>query len=140
MSRRPPRTAARRLVFALAAVLAAGCAPEPVETLPAGPSISGLVIENGTADALTEVRLQVLSSGAFVACGYIPPHGTCSTTFPLRRYRAADVRLLWTRAGQPLESRPFVVPLPDPLPADTPLEVVIGIGGASGFSALMRPG
>lgn len=127
----------------LAAATLAACA-QPTETVPSavepsGPVIGSLVIYNNTSDTLTDVRLRVIKTREFVTCSFIISGGKCVTTFPLRRYQGTPVQVLWERSTQPQATRPFVVPLPDPLPPDAPLEVVVAIGGATGFNAFMRP-
>ena len=101
--------------------------------------IGGLVFENRSTGDLTDVRLVVIETRSHVACGYIPPGQQCVTTFPLRRYQGNSVQVLWSRAGRPEGTPPFVVPLPVPIPENTSLDVIIGIGGPGGFSAGMRP-
>lgn len=116
--------------------LLSGCAAPPAQT-PSALLIDGLVIENHTADVLTEVRL-VVQPREYVACGYIAPDGQCPATFPLRRYQGNSVQLLWDRGGYSDGTRHFVVPPPAQDPGDTPVDVVIGIGGPRRFSAAMR--
>ncbi len=128
---------------AFATALLAACA-QPTESAPAliepdGPVIGSLVIYNNTADTLTDVRLRVIKTREFVTCSYIVSGGKCVTTFPLRRYQGTPVQVLWERSTLPQRTAPFIVPLPDPLPPDAPLEVVVAIDGASGFHAFMRP-
>ena len=129
------------LLVALAATSA--CSQSPgVARSPAkspGAAIGGLVIDNRSRDTLVDVRVVVIKTRQYVACGYIPPMGSCSTTFPLRRYQGNDIQVLWKRGGNAEGTRAFVVPLPDGHAEGQTLEVVIHIGGADGFNAFMRP-
>ena len=122
-------------------LMAAGCrssAPVP-EPATDAPLITGLVLQNASRGSLEDVSLTVVETRARVACSVILAGTSCSTTFPGRRYAGREVQVAWTRNGVRGATRPFVVPLPDSMPRDVPLEVVVSIGTRAEPQTYIRP-
>ena len=103
-----------------------------------GPAIGGLTIRNDSAERAENVRIEIAGTRQHVTCGYILARTACATTFPVTRYEGRFVALSWTQRGLSMRSKPFIVPLPDPVPVGRPLEVVVHFGSQTGISSYMR--
>lgn len=127
----------------LLAGLLAGCSS--VETGPArgnaqGIHIEGIVIQNGLYYPVTDVMVEVPATGAFAGCGNIIQRTECRTSFPARDYSGNPVVVSWKEHGNPHQTDPFVVELPESsVPGDVFwLEVVVFSAGQAG-ARLVQP-
>lgn len=89
-------------------------------------TVEGLVFKNRSFDDLVEVRLTVEATREFIACGYIPARGECSTTFPRRDYQGNPVIVSWQQGSREYASRERPEPPSHPV-AGKPLSAVIVI-------------
>lgn len=109
------RRAAAYSCCGLGLALLLGCAPAPTadsSEVMTGVYIEGFEIRNGLAYALTDVMIDVPSTGAFAGCGNIMPRSECSSTFELRDYRQNAVVISWKEWGEPHQTDEFTVALP----------------------------
>lgn len=97
--------------------------------------IEGLRFVNHGTAAVTEATLRVEATQEFVACGYIPVRGECSTKFPLRVYRANPVRVIWAQGARRFQSEAFVVSPPAAINPHQPLTATITLRDDGGYAA-----
>lgn len=132
-----------RLSGLLSACLLAGCssaATEPADNKASGIHIEGIIIQNGLYYPVTDVMVEVPATGGFAGCGNIIQRTECRTSFPARDYRGNPVVVSWKEHGNPHQSDPFVVKLPEnAVPGDVFwLEVVVFSAGQAG-ARLVQP-
>lgn len=97
---------------ALLQACAAGPAPQPSAEVPAV-VISGLEIRNELPYTVTDVMIRVPATGAFAGCGNILPRSRCTNRFEEVDYRTNEVVISWKERGQPHETEPFRIELPE---------------------------
>jgi hypothetical protein len=100
-----------RTVTAGVLALAAACQalPETAATPAERVEIRGLVIQNRSYAALSEVILLVLPTREFISCGNIPIRGQCATTFPLREYQGNEIEIRWREGSREWSTGTFTV-------------------------------
>jgi len=134
-----------RVLFMLFLILALlpGCSStteqqERIEST--GIIIEGIVIRNELAYAATDVMAEVPATGGFAGCGNILARTDCSTTFQEVDYQANALVIKWKEHGEPQQTGPFVVKVPDHLIPGRPawLEVIIFAPGQAG-ARLVQP-
>lgn len=98
------------------ASLLQGCASGPApQPLPEAPAIviGGLEIRNELPYTVTDVMIRVPATGAFAGCGNLLPRSGCTNRFEEVDYRSDEVVVSWKERGQPQETKPFRIELPD---------------------------
>jgi hypothetical protein len=95
------KSSAQRALTAGMIALATACQslPQAAPTDMERTQIRGLVIQNRSYAALSEVMLLVLPTREFVSCGNIPIRGQCATTFPVREYQGNEIEIRWREGG-----------------------------------------
>ena len=98
-----------------AAFLHACASPPAPDRPPETPAIviSGLEIRNDLAYPVTDVMIRVPATGAFAGCGNILARSQCNNRFEEVDYRAHEVVISWRERGQPHQTGPFRIELPD---------------------------
>lgn len=107
---------ARLLISAALTTLLQACAAGPAPPpLPEAPAIviSGLEIRNELPYTVTDVMIRVPATGGFAGCGNILPRSRCTNRFEEVDYRANEVVISWKERGQPHETEPFRIELPE---------------------------
>ena len=74
--------------------------------------VSGIVIRNELPYPVTDVMIEVPSTGNFAGCGNILPRSECSNAFEQLDYRANPVVIRWKERGQPQQTDEFTIKLP----------------------------
>ena len=98
----------------LAGLLSAcGSAPKVEESPPTGVLIDGFIIRNELAYPVTDVMLEVPSTGAFAGCGNLMPRSQCKSTFETLDYRANGMVISWKEYGESHRTDEFVVDIPE---------------------------
>lgn len=123
--------------------LIAGCSAVPTEPRAdnaAGIHVEGIIIQNGLYYPVTDVMVEVPATGGFAGCGNIIQRTECRTSFPARDYRGNPVVVSWKEHGNPHQTDPFVVKLPETAAAGDVfwLEVVVFSAGQAG-ARLVQP-
>jgi len=114
-----------------------GCSSAPVGEQPsAGHSIviSGIVIRNELPYPVTDVMIEVPSTGNLAGCGNILPRSECSNAFEQLDYRANPVVIRWKEHGQPQQTDEFTIKMPGAArPGDAyRVEVIVFAPGQAG--------
>ena len=97
------------------------------------PPISGLVVHNDWPYPIHDVKVTVVETGAQVGCDLILAGTFCARDFPEQRYEAKAVQVAWRHRGQKLVAPPYVMPLPGLLSDGQAVQVLVIIGGTTGF-------
>ena len=122
----------RLCFYSLSGLLVFACAELP-KSNPL--TVAGLTFHNATSTPIKNARLSVSKTHGLVACGFIPPHNDCSTTFPLRQYQGNPITVSWQHAGQTWTSTDVGVQLPEyPIP-NRPATAVVTLGENGSVSA-----
>ena len=97
------------------AFLPACAARPPADLLPEVPPIviSGLEIRNDLPYPVTDVMIRVPATGGFAGCGNILARSQCNNRFEEIDYRANEVVISWRERGEPHQTGPFRIELPD---------------------------
>lgn len=119
---------------------AAGRAPQPSPEAPTV-VISGFEIRNELPYTVTDVMIRVPATGGFAGCGNILPHSRCTNRVEEVDYRASEVVISWKERGQPHETEPFRVELPeDPAAGGTfAVSVIVFAPGQAGARLVPVP-
>ena len=122
----------RLCFYSLSGLLVFACAELPKSnTL----TVAGLTFHNATSTPIKNARLSVSKTHGLVACGFIPPHNDCSTTFPLKQYQGNPITVSWQHADQTWTSTDVGVQLPEyPIP-NRPATAVVTLGENGSVSA-----
>ena len=126
----------RYVLAGLCALLISACvAPGGQTVTPL--QIEGLKFENQTDRQLSAVRLLVPATGAFVSCGNVAQHSSCSTTFPETSYSGNAVEVTWSQGGQIYSTGQFNMRRPDDLKENVPAMVYVVIAGPGSAGAMI---
>lgn len=130
------------LALLLASLLAACAAASPGGMEPGHPAveIGGFVIRNALVHVVTDVRVEVPSTGRFAGCGNILPRSECRSEVQAIDYRENELVVSWNERGEAQSTEPFLLDLPADLKPGEPawLEVVIYAPGLAG-ARLVQP-
>ena len=87
--------------------------------------IEGLKFVNETGIPVKRVKLQVVKTFEAASCSYISPGTDFSTQFPLKNYQGNEIKVTWKDRGGSHDFGPTVIALPDPVPAEPVMAVIV---------------
>jgi len=122
------------LLFATALI---SCAGTPAQSNSI--KIKRLVFLNQSTSNLSNVRIFISNTNELASCGYILPKTECSTGFRLREYKGNRFDVSWMDNGQQKSVKNIMVHVPEGMPTDNPVHVVIVFGEQGQFSAFLQP-
>ena len=99
-------------------VLIAGCASSTMQ-------IEGLKFVNETGIPVKKVELQVVKTFEAASCSYIAPGTDFSTQFPLKDYKGNEIKVTWKDRAGSHDFGPMVIPLPDPIPEEPVMAIIV---------------
>lgn len=99
--------------------------------------IDGLKIENQTALPVSQVKLLVPSTGAFVSCGNISAKSMCSTRFPEASYSGNPIEISWVQGGQSYSTGRAELSIPRDIVEGVPVQVHVVIAGPGSAGAII---
>lgn len=127
------------LLTALLQACASGPAPLPAAPEVPAIVISGIEIRNDLPYTVTDVMIRVPTTGAFAGCGNILPRTSCTNRFEEVDYRANEVVISWKEHGQPHETEPFRIELPDDSPTGGTFAVRVIVFAPGQAGARLEP-
>ena len=127
------------LLCLLSACASTGAQPEQATDF--GIKIEGMIIQNQLVYPVTDVMVEVPSTGGFAGCGNILPRTRCSTSFPAADYRGNAVLVRWAEYGEAHSTDEFVIKVPkDMAPGSIAwLEVIVFARGQAGARLISNP-
>ena len=99
--------------------------------------IDGLKIENQTALPVSQVKLLVPATGAFVSCGNISARSMCSTRFPEANYSGNPVEISWSQGGQDYSTGRAELSIPVDIDEGVAAQVQVVIAGPGSAGAII---